>query len=377
MSIVIDKIASFSIYPAGRAVESFFEIKADFIPGFKGQYSSKPLEIMRRVAHAVSALFAALVAIATAPIALMFHTISHLMKKDYIFEKKLSVQAQQTLPKTLTVASFNIAFLPNAITKRNGIKTSSSRCNQIIRAVSEKDPDILLLQEAFRESSTKKLAKKLENYSYKVYQVAPKWFGLNSGLAIFSKYPLSQINFQKHPLLGGACKWSSKGVLTAKVQLSTNHFARIYTTHFNGGAPEYDEGGETPRNFQMEALQNLIQKNRAEEESSLEIVGGDFNFSSHDVSEWKKHNSFFRSDLWFQEEKAEQIFSTVFDKRDLSMGFSEGIEKWKVEPNRKIDYIIYKSKFYRQNSLESSRAYGASDHLMLCSSFILKKINPS
>jgi hypothetical protein len=93
-----------------------------------------------------------------------------------------------------------------------------------------------------KKASGHLLEKLKDNYSDIVYNVAPSEIGLNSGLAIASKFPILEINFRKFKNLAGEDALSNKGLLKVIVDLGDGKSATIYNTHLQAKTGEkYDK----------------------------------------------------------------------------------------------------------------------------------------
>jgi endonuclease/exonuclease/phosphatase family metal-dependent hydrolase len=98
--------------------------------------------------------------------------------------------------------------------------------------------DVLALQEVFHEKSRKQLIQKLD--SCYPYHLAPKKtsvFKINSGLMIFSKYPIVESGHSFFDNLKAADRLSSKGVQWASVKVKGDTIL-IANTHLQAGTEE-------------------------------------------------------------------------------------------------------------------------------------------
>ncbi len=359
---ILESAAVIALSPLNRAMYSGALVVSKVTPGDKGQCRSLVFEVAKRCLLSITSLFCICVAIPLTPIAYLLFWLNHQFGEREVLVKGVS-DLRDFPPDKLRIGTYNVALLPDWIAVRNRIKEGSKRINLIAKAILENDLDVVCLQEAFDKRLVHKLSIQIKKrFPHQIYNVAPDPIKLNSGLAIFSRFSLSSFKFIPHPILGGACKYSRKGVLNLKIEISKNKTIDLFNTHLNGGASEFPDGGTTPRKQQIEALI----KNIGRQES---ILVGDFNYSVIDRSDEEESD--------FSERRLGEIFpqktnlgkSTVFDKDDLFTGFAPDVESWKDEKDRELDRIFSNSTIYTLDHTFCDNAYGGSDHKLVIGVF--------
>ncbi len=142
----------------------------------------------------------------------------------------------------LHIMTYNTGLMPNYIRNINDLRSSNTRAKEISKNIlnhQDVQPDIICFQEVFDRKASGHLLENLkENYSNIVYNVAPSEIGLNSGLAIASKYPVLDIKFRKFQNLAGEDALSNKGLLRVIVDLGNGKSATIYNTHLQAKTGE-------------------------------------------------------------------------------------------------------------------------------------------
>ena len=183
----------------------------------------------------------------------------------------------------LHIMTYNTGLMPNYIRNINDLRSSNTRAKEISENIlhnQDIQPDIICFQEVFDRKASGHLLEKLkDNYSNIVYNVAPSEIGLNSGLAIASKFPILDVSFRKFKNLAGEDALSNKGILRAIVDLGNGKSATIYNTHLQA------KTGEKYDNIRFEELTQIQQWISAD--SDVSIID----------SEYESQGVFFMGDL--------------------------------------------------------------------------------
>jgi len=177
-----------------------------------------------------------------------------------------------SIGKEIRVLSWNIFQLPTSA--KNVLQ--GPRIEPIAEAILEDDYDFVFLQEVFYKRSYKKLKKKLkERYPYSTGKPKRSLFTLaNSGLVIFSKYPLDQIKFKRFKGMKHADKLSSKGFLIARAKIKEGVYVNVATTHLQAKKSKAKYIKARKKNILQ--IEKQFLKNSKYSENPL-ILGGDFN----------------------------------------------------------------------------------------------------
>lgn len=99
------------------------------------------------------------------------------------------------------------------------------------------EPDVICLQEVFDYDAIMHIKSQLNTiypYDY-IDERIPAWFvGVDSGLAIFSKYPITQRFIYTYKYCTGDCILSKKGVMGVKVDVNGKEIC-VFNTHMQAG----------------------------------------------------------------------------------------------------------------------------------------------
>ncbi len=132
--------------------------------------------------------------------------------------------------QNLSFISWNVFLLPKPI----NFTMQSERTTLIAKKLQEFNADIIMLQEAFTESTVEKILEILHAlYPYHAHLKEKKTFYhlLSSGLLILSKYPLKVLDQVIYSECNGADCFAAKGFLLTEVKLSDKKSLRIGVTH--------------------------------------------------------------------------------------------------------------------------------------------------
>lgn len=269
-------------------------------PGTHEQWSTKAKEIAHRILLVFRMLLLLPLNLSIGLIGAGLRALASLARPKFVYiEPRISSILSDGLPKKISFCTYNVAFMPDFISVRNSLPAAQMRLQNIAKTILARDDHIICMQEAFHTKAARDLSDKLKKkYPYIIYNVAPSIFGLNSGLMIASKFPLTNIEFFQHQERGGMDKYANKGMLAATVQVTSKHQLYLFNTHLNGGAENRKEfelgtligtgviksisGGQFCRKKQLEQAVNKIElyKN-ARQHDGKQIVGtwfcGDFN----------------------------------------------------------------------------------------------------
>lgn len=140
-----------------------------------------------------------------------------------------------TLDK-LKIITLNICMIPWFYPFTIGNNTS--RAHGICSKLKELDYDIICLQELFDEDIRSIFVTQLSNY-HSVLDMRPQGMfkGVNSGLAIFSKYPLTDIKGYNFPYFRGVETFAQKGFQICKTKIN-GETINIINTHLQSDTYE-------------------------------------------------------------------------------------------------------------------------------------------
>ncbi|MAZ48174.1 MAG: hypothetical protein CME65_06405 [Halobacteriovoraceae bacterium] len=218
----------------------------------------------------------------------------------------------QVSAKDFKVLTWNIFMLPTWAKK---VK-QNERLGPIAEHLAQTDYDFIMLQEVFTKKSFREISKALEeNYPYNTGKPFRKWYRItNSGLVIFSKYPLDNTKIYLYYCMAHADRFSSKGFLISTATLPDGSKIQVGTTHLQART---GEKYEKIRSRQLRKIEKEI-LGKEKNPSYPFIVGGDFNidwYQSNQADEFLSRMSALP--IEFAVPKGELIYSSDYANNDL------------------------------------------------------------
>ena len=178
--------------------------------------------------------------------------------------------------KQLSILTFNTfgtpLFAPD-ITKRY---------HYIAREINNGPYDVVCLQELFSYYNFYLFKKRLKKFPYVSYH--KNILGPRGGLAIFSKYPLTQQEFLKYSFPGGAAvpfytKIAQPGLLSCTIK---DFSLRIGTTHLSSDlVHKLTPKDKLYKLIKSQSQEAAAQVNRYAEKFDTTLLMGDFNIAKH------------------------------------------------------------------------------------------------
>ena len=232
------------------------------------------------------------------------------------------------------VLSWNTFLLPDYLKRTY----HNERLPKLIEKLESSDYDFIMLQETFTRSSYKKLNRALQAKGYftsgKPFRRFYKPF--NSGLVIFSKYPLSDVKIMLFDHLAAEDKFSSKGVLFSKATLPTGDKVQLATTHFQA---KQGKKYQAIRESHIDQIVDVFR--RVFNEKSIPVIfGGDFNIGE---SYGAEHSSFMRRfkelGLVTTKPASRQVYTSDCVGNSLKKHL-----KPTCSSRKQVDYIFYRAK---------------------------------
>lgn len=182
----------------------------------------------------------------------------------FLLVLNISFGYSQEKSTDLEIVSWNVFLRPLLSDNQTG------RVDSIGQYLNNTNADILVLQEVFHRKTRKQLIKVLsEKYPQHTHVGPTSFFGISSGVMIFSKHQIideAHLSFKKAKGIDGIAK---KGGVAAII----NHFGnniKIIGTHLQAGG---GNKGDKVRNYQFNRLTNLL----INEKVGATIYAGDFN----------------------------------------------------------------------------------------------------
>lgn len=263
-----------------------------------------------------------------------------------------------TQTDTLKVLSWNVFLRPGIMSDGQMDRVSSIGTYLICSGA-----DVIVLQEVFHKRARKRLLQELDNWYEYHTSLGPKsFFGVSSGVIIFSKHPIIEEKFVSYSKSKGADGLAKKGVVLVKIR-SGKQDIHIAGTHLQAGA---SPAAKSVRKSQLTELANAV---NLIADSSIVIFAGDFNIAPDE-----KLFAYLSNSLQVElPDLAPPLYATAnFADQDLFP--AEGEPVW-------IDYIFLKTTARaKQKSTWIERIFSKnwdrlSDHDMIYSVFEMKGNN--
>ena len=256
----------------------------------------------------------------------------------------------------LKVVNWNVFLRPGIL--RDG---QMNRVSHIADYIMGCGADIIVLQEVFHKRARKRIIQKLEGrFNYFTSQGPKSFFGVGSGVMIFSRHPMIEEKFVSYSKSRGADACAKKGVILVKI-CSPQKEIYVAGTHLQAG--NYP-AAKRVRKSQISELANAV---NAISDSSFLILAGDFNITPND-----KLFAYLSGCLKVKlPELSTPLYATAnFSDQDLFP--VEGKPVW-------IDYIFLKETQQGEQKktwiadIRSTKNERFSDHNMVCSVFEINK----
>ncbi len=244
--------------------------------------------------------------------------------KLYFEIEKPNERSGVEVKETLNVLTLNAACLPSWITTRfNDLRPTEERAKEIADSIYKNSDkyDVICLQELFSEAAFTIIHDRLcEKYGYSVHHAGRSYVGFNSGLCIFSKFPIEGADFQRYSGLFGEDAFTNKGFLSADLAVGDKK-VRVYTTHAQaGGYPKFFK-----RHWLIGPAASLHQKQFASFTEHIKkavcdavIVTGDFNLNVCSEPEKQIHaREFFSLFKPYQPTLPDKVRGTTYTRQYL------------------------------------------------------------
>lgn len=203
----------------------------------------------------------------------------NLAKRDmtYIAPKNYT---PKDLDGPLKLGTFNLGALPEWITAQNLLRPLDERIDQFVSYLRShpNEIDCLCIQELFDQTAIRTIQKKCQKiFPYMVLDVAPRTFGMNSGLAILSKYPLLSPKFRQYKNTLAEDALANKGLLSVRVQISADKQIALFNTHMQCGSSKPCYGEHRKKVF--DAIPSLYKEY---DDTNAVFTVGDLNASQYE-----------------------------------------------------------------------------------------------
>lgn len=253
-------------------------------------------QIAMRVAAFVLWLITLPLAFASALIAFPLRCIDHAYRPAISFlnnsasviaRKKTQADLELTQNNPLHVRTHNLGLTSTTVSIIGDLRDPKVRAREIVESIVQDPckPDIIFFQEAFHEDATSILCEGIkQKYPYIIHSVLPQISGFNSGALIASKYPITDVKFQRLSHMQGPELMSPRGII--RVSLKSNHGSvLLYGVHTQA---LLGENRARARHEQLEEIRKYMESDAEATPEALQIVMGDFNTSR--VTAWGEDN---------------------------------------------------------------------------------------
>lgn len=283
----------------------------------------------------------------------------------------------------IKILSLNVAFVRAFFGLISFKENIDQRMNIIVDTILkypiDQQPDIILLQEIFVHAD--KIARKLKNiYPHSYLDTSGGAFivGVNSGLAIYSKYPI--IDKVKHTYENaiGDSMLAKKGIMGVRIKIDQDTKLCIFNTHLQAGQNDnifiklmerifhsYDRTLSTNqiRFLQLYDASNIIKKFA---KGDNVFFAGDFNINAaddtifpHPLHQVNKMNIIVN-----------QMINLIFPESD-TFDPDRSPEKYSVYDGKRIDYILQLNELLGYSYIINTFTPQMTDHRGIMGKFIL------
>lgn len=235
-------------------------------PGIEGNWQSETTERIHRFANiALSAIFAP-ITISLYTLGEGFHFIGNAISKTpYTYWRGNANEKQddsQLKCMTLNVCMF-WGGLPIPL---GGVRPPGERMEALVQLIKEQNPDVLFLQEASFPASYELFEKLKDDYAHCYTRIGPYLLRMESGLAVFSKVPITKAEFLPFP--------DPHGIFKGAFFFETPSHSFVNTHLSHGNAEE-----ERRRQFDL-VTQRIAEIKREQNKSTFLL--GDLNIDTID-----------------------------------------------------------------------------------------------
>ena len=395
VATAVDWLGHQLTYTTSLMLEEAVKIVRPFKAGFQDQCCASFDEICVRVARVALCIvfsWTLLLGIVGAGLRLL----ASLARREFTYIHPTNESIPENRVNQITVRTFNTGMMPECVSIMNGLRPTRDRIIEVAESILEKEDDVICMQELFHTEAADYLANQIKTkFPYIVYNVAPRSFGINSGLMIASKFPIVNTDFWVHKNRGGFEELSNKGTLAVTIQPSKNQTVVLFNSHLTSDAPKSDafpEGEKSYRENQIAQIKEQVDNYIDQSTSKHSIIpavllAGDYNIGplmpiKHETSETfvgtKPHPEWASiKDLMDPLISDDDASATTFDlELDKKVGWNKGkLHSWETKPEC-LDHIGTSMTDKPTHPIELlSRKIdpmnGSSDHLAVAATFAI------
>jgi hypothetical protein len=283
------RLSSYLTDPVCKAHEFFRRIS---LVDVLNPSASKIANFWRRFCLTSGMIGCILLSVVSAPVGFALRaTAAKLQKTPFIFYQTPIAPKQLGHDRTFSLLSWNICCIGGGYAiSDGGVMPWTDRIDKIADKILEKNADVNCIYETFDLESAFQLRDSLqeEGYTHFYYNISDRWKDVTSGIAVASKYKITNPEFAPFSLdsLVGRTKSAAKGVFAFDLESRGKSFARIFATHLqHSELPEFPTIEEVDaRKAQMQAIVEKVEKVR----DKCLVVTGDLNLDDleYQASVW-------------------------------------------------------------------------------------------
>lgn len=261
----------------------------------------------------------------------------------------------------LKILSWNLFLLPKPL----NFSLQQTRTKMITEFLPQSGHDIYLFQETFAGQSKKKLAKAFKKtHPFEARLNSDKKFPhfLDSGLMVFSRYPLKIIGHDYFKKCTNTDCFAAKGVLLVEISLPHQKKIQIATTHLQ--AWENQKAVEA-RRFQLEQIKNLLKKYATPDVPQLLV--GDLNIDGFFPDEYQSSLQLMNMDSspLNGEQKATNGYPSECYKKPGKDNTPQWLDHVWIQPYQSKAVVVYRNALDYKAVFKKKKVCPLSDHRAL------------
>lgn len=270
---------------------------------------------------------------------------------------RVELAAQAVPSDSIRVLTWNVQLLPRsfALFSSSLRKKQGKRIEPIARFCIESNCDIILLQEVFGRSLSRRLRRRLRQaYPYQ-YKPRSKGLKISNGLLIVSKTPIRPVADIFYEDKTDIDRMASKGAVLVAIE-SKGQLMQVANTHLQAGNVE---ANAQARKKQIQALAKLVDEYR--DEAALQVLGGDLNTSK---TNGEAYEFMMRNFSGFADGDIDDVRPFTSDPHNT------WVERDLDGPASQLDYILFrgarlpdvKLRLHRPQFLYKGQLIDCADH---------------
>ena len=382
------RCASLLAMPFWWYTEKAIRIFTPLHPGEADQCSTKTLEIAARIFYGALAFPMVPISLTLSAVEIVPRALANAIAFSPFTYLRGNAQ-DKTLPESrkITIFNMNLCFVAGGFPMPYaGVVPWHERIDPVVGAITDKNPDIICLQEVNDLKAADSLFDRLKDkYAHFYINIGPQTLTQNSGLFIASKYEILSPSFTPYKTGEGSQKMVNKGFFDFDVVSAHKIIAHIFTTHLSPSKDDLDpkEFEKQRRKVEIKMMFEKIRQIKERLKSAAILLVGDLNLpwgtSEYPTLQEHFHDAYNKDRESMQPQEATSL--TDYMTQHI---FASDEKRAELEPKREtyaqiMDYaLLLKDKNEHQMQTELIPAFLGpdpakylSDHCGLFSTFIL------